>query len=129
MKKESQPKRTSRKAKPVVASAPVPERTGEQSEFVGNTYDLVSLAGVIVSGMLLFSCVTGNYGFCCLPPLAITLGAIGLLSAERARDPRRTRIMSLIGIGGGSLVLLLILAAIVLYICLVVAVIVVENLT
>ena len=127
MKKEPRPKKVSREVQPPEAGAPAPGRMGDQGEFVGNTYDMVSLAALIVSGVLLFSCATGNYGFCCLPPLAIILGAIGLLSAKRARDPKRTRIMSAIGIGGGTLTLLLILAAVALYICMIGVLIAVEN--
>ncbi len=127
MKKEPRPKKVPREVKPPEIEASASDRLGDQGEFVGNTYDMVSLAALIVSGILLFSCTTGNYGFCCLPPLAIILGAIGLLSAKRARDPKRTRVMSVIGIGGGALILLLILAAVALYICMIGVLIAVEN--
>jgi len=95
----------------------VSEERRPEPTFVGNTYDLLALIAAVVSGMFLFSCMTGNYGYCCLPPLALILGAVGLISARSSRDPGRTRVLSLIGIGGGGLIIVLIAAAISLYIC------------
>jgi amino acid transporter len=127
MKKGSRSTKVSGEVQSRRAAAPTPSEAGRQGEFVGNIYDLVSLAALIVSGVLLFSCVTGNYGLCCLPPLAIILGAVGLLSAKQAREPKRTRVMSAIGIGGGALVLLLILAVVALYACMIGVLIAVES--
>ncbi len=87
-----------------------------QVTFRGNTYDLVSLGSLGTAALILFSCVTCNMGYYCLPFLAVILGAIGVLSARQAVDEERTRLWSWLGLAGGGFILLAMLACFVLYI-------------
>jgi hypothetical protein len=66
--------------------------------------------------MILFSCVTCNTGYYCLPFIAMALGAVGLLSVRQAVDQERTRLWSWLGVAAGGIVLLLIALCVVLYI-------------
>jgi hypothetical protein len=87
-----------------------------QVTFRGNTYDLISLGSLGTAAMILFSCVTCNMGYYCLPVIAVILGAIGVLGARQAVDAERTRLWSWLGIAAGGLLLLVIVACFVLYI-------------
>jgi hypothetical protein len=84
--------------------------------FRGNTYDLISLGSLISGALLLFSCLTCNTGYYCLPLLSIALGAIGVLSARQSVEAQRTRLWSWLGIAAGGIVLLLIVLLVVCYI-------------
>lgn len=84
--------------------------------FVGNNYDLMSVAGVSVAGATLFACGTCGLGFYCLPLVPVILGAIGLLSLKDAVDADRTKLFSWISIGVGALFLLMVLALVLFYI-------------
>ena len=96
--------------------------------FRGNTYDLASLGSLITGGLVLFSCLTCNMGYYCLPIIAIALGAIGILRAQQAADSERTRLWSWLGIAGGGIVFLLTVAAILLYIGFIVMMIATDEL-
>jgi hypothetical protein len=87
-----------------------------QVTFRANTYDLVSLGSLISGALILFTCLTCNMGYYCLPFISIILGAVGLLSLRQAVDKERTRLWSWLGIAAGGIVLLLIAACIVLYV-------------
>ena len=84
--------------------------------FRGNTYDLLSLGSLITGALILFSCVTCNTGYYCLPFISIALGAVSLLSVRQAVDQERTRLWSWLGLAAGGIVLLLIALCVVLYI-------------
>lgn len=95
------------------------ERAGSsrvQITFMGNSYDLTAVVAVVTGGVIAFSCLTCNMGYYCLPVIPVVLGVVGLISAEDSADPKRTRLLSWIGIGSGGVVLLLIILAIVLYV-------------
>jgi len=87
-----------------------------QVTFRGNTYDLISLGSLGTAALILFSCVTCNMGFYCLPVIAVILGAIGVLSARQAVDEERTRLWSWLGIAAGGFILLAMVACFVLYV-------------
>jgi len=111
-------------AMPPAAEAAEPSgRPRAQITFMGNSYDLMAVIAVVTGGVIAFSCLTCNMGYYCLPIFPIILGLIGLLSAEDAVDPPRTRLLSWIGIGSGGLALLLIILAIVLYVAFIVVLI------
>jgi len=84
--------------------------------FRGNTYDLLSLGALATGALMLFTCVTCNMGYYCLPLVSIVLGAIGVLSARQAVDEPRTRRWSWLGIAAGAIILLLMALCFVLYI-------------
>jgi hypothetical protein len=90
--------------------------------FMGNTYDLAALVALTTGAVVLFLCLTCNQGVCILPLVPIIAGLIGLLSADRAADPARTRLHAWLGIGGGGLAILLIAAGVVAYVALIVLV-------
>jgi len=73
--------------------------------FMGNTYDLAAL-GALGSGVLvLFSCLTCNLGYYCLPVIPILLGLLGITSARDAINKERTQLWSWLGIGAGIVVI------------------------
>ena len=73
--------------------------------FMGNTYDLAAL-GALGSGVLvLFSCLTCNLGYYCLPFIPLLLGLVGIVSAREALDKERTRLWSWLGVGAGIVVI------------------------
>lgn len=76
--------------------------------FRGNSYDLASVIGVTIGAMVLFSCITCNLGYYCLPVVPIILGIIGLVAAKDAVDPDRTKLLSWVSVGSGVAILLLI---------------------
>jgi hypothetical protein len=84
--------------------------------FRGNTYDLISLGSLFSGAFLLFTCLTCNLGYYCLPVLSIVLGAIGVLSARQSVQAQRTRLWSWLGIAAGGIVLLLIVLFFICYI-------------
>ncbi len=91
--------------------------------FRGNAYDLAALGALSSGVVVLFSCLTCNMGFYCLPLLPLVLGLIGLLSARQSVEQERTRLWSWLGIATGGLIMLLVIAGVVLYIAFVVLVI------
>lgn len=84
--------------------------------YQGNSYDLMALVGVIIAVLVLFTCVTCNFGLYCLPFIPIVLGIIGLFSAKDAVNPARTKLLSWISIVSGIVILAVIALAIVVYI-------------
>jgi hypothetical protein len=102
---------------------PAPGEAGEiappdepKATFQGNFYDLASLGALATGALILFSCLTCNLGYYCLPFLPIALGAVGVLSARQAVEAERTRLWSWLGIAAGGIFLLFLVAAIVLYV-------------
>ena len=89
---------------------------GPQVTFRGNTYDLISLGSLVTGALILFSCLTCNTGYYCLPLISVALGAVGLLSARQAVEVERTKLWSWLGIVAGGIVLLLVVLCFVLYI-------------
>ena len=87
--------------------------------FMGNTYDLTALVALTIGAVVLFLCLTCNQGVCLLPLAPIVAGLIGLLSAERAADPQRTRLHAWLGLGAGGLAIVLVAAGIVAYVALI----------
>ena len=98
----------------------LPRLAAPEATFRGNTYDLAAL-GALTSGVIvLFSCLTCNMGFYCLPLLPLVLGLIGLLSARQSVEEERTRLWSWLGIAAGGFLVLLAIAGVVLYIAFIV---------
>ncbi len=95
-----------------------------EATFKGNTYDLAALGALTSGVVVLFSCLTCNMGFYCLPLLPLVLGLIGLLSARQSVEEERTRLWSWLGIAAGGFITLLIVAGIVLYVAFIVLAIV-----
>lgn len=93
-----------------IAPVDVPQVT-----FRGNTYDLVALGSVIMGALILFSCLTCNMGYYCLPFISIALGAVGVLGARRSVEADRTKLWSWLGIAAGGVLFLLIVLSILLY--------------
>jgi hypothetical protein len=79
--------------------------TAEHGLYSGNSVDLGGLAAACFGAMMLLSCVP------CLnvlaPILGLLVGLMALAQAQHAINPKRTRILAWIGIGGGSAVMLL----------------------
>ena len=88
--------------------------------FKGNTYDLLSLGSLITGALTLFSCLTCNMGYYCLPFIPAVLGLVGMITAHQAVNTERTKLWSWLGIAASGIVLLLILGVIALYIGLIV---------
>ncbi len=95
--------------------------------FRGNAYDLTALAALASGLLMLFSCLTCNMIWYCLPLAPLAMGAIGLLAAAQSVDTKRTRLWSWIGLGTGGVAVLLILAAVVIYIAFVILMIAVSD--
>ncbi len=90
-----------------------------QITFMGNTIDLSAFSALTASAIVLFSCLTCNMGYYCLPLVPLLLGIIGLTAARESVDEKRTRWMSWIGVGVGGGIFALLMIAIVAYIVLV----------
>ena len=73
--------------------------------FMGNTYDLAALGALGSGALVLFSCLTCNLGYYCLPFIPLLLGLVGIVSAREAIDKERTRLWSWLGIGAGIVVI------------------------
>ena len=97
-----------------------PRLAAPEATFRGNTYDLAALGALASGAVVLFSCLTCNLGFYCLPFVPIVLGLIGVLAARQSVDEQRTRVWSWLGIAAGGFILLLIIAGVVLYIAFIV---------
>jgi hypothetical protein len=111
-----------------VEALPPGEGNGPPSvTFRGNTYDLISLGSLISGALLLFSCLTCNTGYYCLPLISIALGAVGVLSARQSVEAQRTRLWSWLGIAAGGIVLLLIVLLVICYIGFIVLAIATEE--
>jgi hypothetical protein len=91
-----------------------------EATFKGNTYDLAALGALASGVVVLFSCLTCNMGFYCLPLLPLVLGLIGLLGARQSVEGERTRLWSWLGIAAGGFIVLLTIAGVVLYIAFIV---------
>jgi hypothetical protein len=91
------------------------ERAKPTVTFMGNSYDLTSVVGATVGGVVLFTCVTCNFGWYCLPIIPIILGIIALVSAKDSVDPERTRKLSWIGIGSGAFFIIIGILAFIAY--------------
>lgn len=87
-----------------------------QVNFMGNTYDLLAVSGVVTSLILMFICLTCNMGFYCLPFIPLGLGLLGLLTAQDAVDAKRTQTLSWVNIGIAGAILLIGVICMVLYI-------------
>ncbi|MBI9046529.1 MAG: hypothetical protein JEZ06_18710 [Anaerolineaceae bacterium] len=90
-----------------------PEKT--QVTFRGNSYDLASVIAVTTGALALLSCLTLYMGIYCFPLVPLVLGVIGLMTAKNSVDPRRTQILSWIGVGTGSFAFILVLLGILFY--------------
>ena len=104
---------------PVVTDTEVevaaPERGKPTVTFMGNSYDLMSVVAVTLGGMILFTCLTCNFGYYCLPFIPVILGIIALISAKDSVDPERTKLLSWIGIGSGAFFIIIGLLAFIAY--------------
>ena len=109
--------------------APLPEigqEGGEPAPLAtcrGNVYDLASLGSLASGVLVLFSCLTCNTGYYCLPFVPIALGLFGLLTARQAVDAARTRLLSWLGLAAGGIILLIVAAFLAGYIALIVVMI------
>ncbi len=100
----------------LVVSSPATDQTNNDSSsnpsaevtFEGNTYDMLSVIGVIIGGIVLLSCVTCNMAFYLLPFVPIILGIIGLVTAQDSVDPDRTKLLSWLSLVSGGIIFLLI---------------------
>ena len=79
--------------------------------FMGNTYDLAALGALGSGALMLFSCLTCNIGYYCLPFIPLLLGLVGIVSAREAVNKERTQLWSWLGIGAGVIVLVVTLLA------------------
>jgi hypothetical protein len=113
---------------PVVLPSQDALSSGPRVTFRGNSYDLVSLVSLATGGLILFTCLTCNLGYYCMPIIPMALGLVGVLSAHQAVDARRTRLWSWLGIAAGGLMLLLILVVVALYVGFIVLLIAVGEL-
>jgi hypothetical protein len=113
---------------PVVPPSQDALSSGPRVTFRGNSYDLVSLVSLATGGLILFTCLTCNLGYYCMPIIPMALGLVGVLSAHQAVDARRTRLWSWLGIAAGGLMLLLILIVVALYVGFIVLLIAVGEL-
>ena len=72
--------------------------------YTGNRVDLGAFAAACLGAIVLISCVP------CVnvltPVLGLLVGVVTLSEARRAVDPKRTRMLAWVGIGGGGLVIL-----------------------
>jgi len=84
--------------------------------FMGNTYDLLAVSGMVTCLILMFICLTCNMGFYCLPFIPLGLGLLGLLTAQDAVDARRTQTLSWVNIAIAGVILLIGVIFMVLYI-------------
>jgi hypothetical protein len=98
-----------------------------QVTFRGNTYDLVALGSVVTGALILFSCLTCNMGYYCLPFISIALGAVGVLGARQSVEADRTKLWSWLGIAAGGIFFLLIVLGILLYVGLIIFAITAEE--
>jgi len=100
-------------------SEPAPEKPSEANPplatWHANGSDLTALAALSSGLLMVFTCLTCNLGFYCLPVLPVLLGVIGVAIASRAVNPRQSKLWSWIGLGSGAVVILLIIAGVVLY--------------
>ena len=92
------------------------DQTSELSTYKGNAYDVTSLIALISGVGILLLCLTCNLGYYLIPFLAIILGIVGVVMAQKSVNPQRTRLLSWLGIGSGAIVALIILAGIAIYI-------------
>ncbi len=79
--------------------------------FMGNTYDLAALGALGTGALVLFSCLTCNMGYYCLPFIPLLLGLVGVVSAREAVNKERTQLWSWLGIGAGAVVIVMIVLA------------------
>jgi hypothetical protein len=110
----------SREVTAASTASETPRPAPPEATFKGNAYDLAALGALTSGVVVLFSCLTCNMGFYCLPLLPLVLGLIGLLSARQSVEEERTRLWSWLGIAAGGFIVLLIIAGIALYIAFVV---------
>lgn len=95
-------------ARPQPANGPEESGSGQQqAPYRGNNQDLTALLAAGIGAITLFSCMGGVY---CLPILAVLLGVAAYINAGQAVDPRRTRILSAVGIGISGLMLFMVVA-------------------
>ncbi len=106
----------------VEAAADIVTPPEAEVTFQGNNYDLLSVVGVTIGGLVLLSCFTLNMVWYCFPLISIILGAIGLAMAKDSVNPQRTRLLSWISLGSGAAILALIVLAVIAYIIIVIVI-------
>lgn len=89
------------------------EKSGQLPEYRGNNYDLGALLAALIGVMILASCSGGLY---CMPIVALLLGVLAYQNANKAVDPRRTRLFAGVGLGVVGLMFLALVSFITLYI-------------
>lgn len=94
-----------------LSEATVSVGVGQATEYRGNTSDVIAFTAA-VSGLTLCGYLASNGLVCCLP---VALGIAGLAMAQNAGDPKRARIMSIVGIASVGLLVLFIVCCIALY--------------
>ncbi len=83
----------------------LPQPTGWQQEtYTGNGIDLAGLIAACMGAMVLLSCIPCFNTI--IPFLGALVGLAALAGANQAANPRRTRILAGIGIGGSVVVIL-----------------------
>ncbi len=60
--------------------------------FMGNTYDLAALGALGSGALVLFSRLTCNMGYYCLPLIPLLLGLVGVISAREAVNKERPQL-------------------------------------
>jgi hypothetical protein len=106
---------------------PAAATTRPQVTFMGNSYDLTAVLAAALGVLMVVTCLTCGTAYYCVPPAAVVLGLVGLISTKDAVDAERTRLLSWIGIAGGGIVLLLIVLGIVAYVGLIVLAVAAGN--
>jgi hypothetical protein len=84
-----------------------------KATYKGNSQDINSLLSAVLALTAVFSCCGGVY---CLPIIALALGAIAYVNADKAFDPARTRRLAGIGLGTGAVMILAVFACIGIYV-------------
>jgi hypothetical protein len=85
-----------------LASEGIPQRVYE-----GNTFDIAAFVALVMGVVTLLVCGTMGYLMYCLPVFPLVLGIAGLATAQKSVDPKRSRLLSGIGLGTGGITLLL----------------------
>jgi hypothetical protein len=96
-----------------LASEGIPQRI-----YKGNTFDIAAFVALVMGVVTLLICGTMGYLMYCLPVFPLVLGIAGLATAQKSVDPKRSRLLSWIGLGTGGITLLLALVLFVVWIVL-----------
>jgi hypothetical protein len=97
------------------------DESPQRRVYRGNAFDITALIALATGLLTLLTCASMGYLIYCMPVLPLALGIVGLATARKAVDPKRTRLLSWIGLGSGGVFLLIALAFFALWLVLMVA--------